>query len=155
MPGRPFPKGVSPNPGGRPKVIGHVRDLARKYTADAVRTLRSVMANPKSPPAARVAAATALLDRGFGRPGAGSVQFTLPELRSASDAAPAMKEIAKAATAGDLTPAEAMNLARLIEIYVKAIEATEFERRLDALERRQNFEGHDEQEGQAEQTRKS
>jgi hypothetical protein len=34
----------------------------------ALETLRSVMINPKSPPAARVAAASAILDRGYGKP---------------------------------------------------------------------------------------
>jgi hypothetical protein len=33
-----------------------------------VQTLADVMANPKAPPAARVAAASAILDRGYGKP---------------------------------------------------------------------------------------
>jgi hypothetical protein len=34
--GRPFKKGQSGNPGGRPKVIAEVRELARAYTAEAI-----------------------------------------------------------------------------------------------------------------------
>jgi hypothetical protein len=45
-----------------------VRDLARSCTEAAVRTLVEVMSNPKAPAAARVAAAVAVLDRGWGRP---------------------------------------------------------------------------------------
>ncbi|MBX6773541.1 MAG: hypothetical protein IRY83_17620, partial [Chloroflexi bacterium] len=30
--GRPWPKGVSGNPGGRPKDAGRIRELARQYT---------------------------------------------------------------------------------------------------------------------------
>jgi hypothetical protein len=137
MPGRPFPKGVSPNPGGRPKVVAHVRELARKHSAEAVRTLLTVMKNAKSPPAARVAAATAMLDRGHGKPGPSPLQFPLPTLASAGDAAAAIASIAKAVASGGVTPAEANDLARLIEIYVKTIEASEFERRLAAVEEQQ------------------
>ena len=66
--GRPFPKGNSANPGGRPKLpedVKHVRELAREYTVEAVATLASVMADGSGP--AKVAAANALLDRGWGK----------------------------------------------------------------------------------------
>lgn len=61
-------KGVSGNPGGRPKVLGEVRDLARQHTATAIATLIEVAQNTRSPAAARVSAAQALLDRGWGKP---------------------------------------------------------------------------------------
>lgn len=137
MRGRPFPKGRSPNPGGRPKVAGHVRDLAREHTAVAVATLVYVMQSPKSPAAARVAACNALLDRGYGRPGpTTTVSFRLPELNSASDACNAMAAIVQAMARGELMPVEAAELSRLVEAYVKAIECTDFDRRLQALEER-------------------
>ena len=66
--GKPFQKGQSGNPGGRPKVVAEVKELAREHTAEAIRTLVSIMTNSKSPPAARVSAANALLDRGYGKP---------------------------------------------------------------------------------------
>ena len=66
--GRPFPKGVSGNPGGRPKVLGDVQELARQQSPDAINTLVAIMQNEKAPPAARVAAANSLLDRGYGKP---------------------------------------------------------------------------------------
>ena len=68
----PFEKGQSGNPGGRPKVIAEVKELAREHTAEAVQTLVSIMTNPKSAPAARVSAANALLDRGYGKPPSGT-----------------------------------------------------------------------------------
>ena len=64
----PFKKGQSGNPGGRPKVIAEVKELAREHTGKAVETLVSIMTNPKAAAAARVSAANALLDRGYGRP---------------------------------------------------------------------------------------
>src|SRR5215467_11151088 len=64
----PFQKGQSGNPGGRPKVVAEVKELAREHTAEAIQTLVSIMTNPKSAPAARVSAANALLDIGYGKP---------------------------------------------------------------------------------------
>src|SRR5215475_12262961 len=66
--GRPFQKGVSGNPGGRPKVLGDVQELARQKSPEAINTLSNIMHDEKAPPAARVAAANALLDRGYGKP---------------------------------------------------------------------------------------
>src|SRR5262249_9468416 len=66
--GRPFPKGISGNPGGRPKVLGDVQELARQRSPEAINTLSNIMHDEKAPSAARVAAANALLDRGYGNP---------------------------------------------------------------------------------------
>ena len=61
-------KGQSGNPGGRPRIIEAVRDIARESTTLAIETLRTIAADTEAPHAARVSAATALLDRGWGRP---------------------------------------------------------------------------------------
>lgn len=61
----PFQKGQSGNPGGRPKANVQVRDLARKHTADAVKALVEALKDKSG--ATRVAAANALLDRGWGK----------------------------------------------------------------------------------------
>ena len=68
--GKPFQPGGDErrNAGGRPKEIGHVRDLARAHTEDAIKTLVEIRADPTQPAPARVAAATALLDRAWGKP---------------------------------------------------------------------------------------
>jgi hypothetical protein len=44
-----------------------VIELARSYAPDAIKSLAAIMLDEKSPPAARVGAATAILDRGFGK----------------------------------------------------------------------------------------
>lgn len=62
-----FKKGQSGNPGGRPK-DGELKELARAHTKEAIQTLVSVMKGKKSPAASKVAAAIALLDRGYGKP---------------------------------------------------------------------------------------
>jgi Family of unknown function (DUF5681) len=66
--GRPFAKGQSGNPGGRPKELRDVIELARSHGPEAIKTLADIMNNDQSPPAARVGAATAILDRGYGKP---------------------------------------------------------------------------------------
>ena len=50
----------------RPKFVD-IRSYARKFTVEALETLARVMRQPKAPPAARVMAANALLDRGWGK----------------------------------------------------------------------------------------
>lgn len=45
-----------------------IRSLARSHTEPALNTLRGIMQQPDAPAAARVAAAVALLDRGWGKP---------------------------------------------------------------------------------------
>lgn len=67
--------GVRPGAGRKP--AGHnkvtpeqrapIEELARSYTADAMRSLYDIAVTGKSE-SARVAAITAILDRGYGRP---------------------------------------------------------------------------------------
>jgi hypothetical protein len=45
-----------------------IRSLARKHTESALRVLAGIMNEAKCPPAARVSAASAILDRGWGKP---------------------------------------------------------------------------------------
>jgi hypothetical protein len=45
-----------------------VKELAREHMPAAINALVSIMNNPKASDAARVSAATALLDRGYGKP---------------------------------------------------------------------------------------
>lgn len=66
--GRPFAKGQSGNPGGRPKIPDSVRDACRAHTDQAIATLAEVMSDPGCPASARITAATSLLDRGWGKP---------------------------------------------------------------------------------------
>jgi hypothetical protein len=61
-------KGQSGNPGGRPKVLGDLQEQARQWSGEALDALREIAINKDAPPSARVSAAVALLDRGYGKP---------------------------------------------------------------------------------------
>lgn len=65
-----FEKGNRANPHGRPKTTNRekVRALARKHTKEAVKILEQIMNDPLQAGRTRLAAAEALLDRGYGRP---------------------------------------------------------------------------------------
>ncbi|MGN8092819.1 DUF5681 domain-containing protein [Methylobacterium sp. 22177] len=62
-----FQPGQSGNPGGRPKASARVRDAAREHTEAAIQVLVEIAMGGESE-AARVAAANAILDRGYGKP---------------------------------------------------------------------------------------
>ena len=64
----PFRRGQSGNPGGRPKKLVRLQELERSKTDAALNRLIAIAENEKEPASARIAAATAVLDRGWGRP---------------------------------------------------------------------------------------
>jgi hypothetical protein len=57
------------------------------------------------------------------------VLFELPPVSSAADAAKAAAALLEAVAVGDLTPTEASELGKLIEAYIKALEARERQKR--------------------------
>ena len=62
-----FKPGQSGNPGGRRKLPEEMVGLARKHTVEAIETLAKIMQDTKAPAAARVSAASTILDRGWGK----------------------------------------------------------------------------------------
>lgn len=62
------------------------------------------------------------------------VNFSIPDLKSANDASKAMAAITSAVASGELTPNEAAELSRVIETFLKAVETSDLEGRLTALE---------------------
>jgi hypothetical protein len=98
----------SPNPGGRPKLIGHVRDLARAHTELAIDTLARIAADEAQPGAARVGAAIAILDRGYGRPAQAVAIVDAPSVEQRMDLIEAF-QAAAAGAMGKLAAQEELN----------------------------------------------
>ena len=55
-----------------------IKDLARAHAMAAIDVLAEIMTNPNAPAAARISAAKAILDRGFGKP---AIEKPEPESR--------------------------------------------------------------------------
>jgi hypothetical protein len=62
------------------------------------------------------------------------VRLALPAIASAADIAVMLDAITTAVGRGSITPAEAASLAEVADAYIRAIETSEFDRRLRALE---------------------
>ena len=62
------------------------------------------------------------------------MNFHLPTLSNAADAALAMATIVAGVAEGSLTASEASELSNLVDGYVRALEASELERRVKQIE---------------------
>jgi hypothetical protein len=126
-----FARGRSGNPAGRPRGCrDYVNRAARLLLAgegEALTRKAVELALAGDPNALRLC-----LERIVGPYRERAVEFTMPPIRNAADLAGAMA--ADAAAQGAVTPREAMQLGQVFEAYVRAVEATEFERRLRVLE---------------------
>ena len=129
-----FAKGQSGNPRGRPKG-------SRNATTIALETLLDGQATVLTQKAINLALAgdmTALrlcLDRILPARKDRPVSFPLPPIETAQDAAATVSSVLAAVAAGEITPADAGEISKLIEAYVKAFETTELAERLERLER--------------------
>jgi hypothetical protein len=63
------------------------------------------------------------------------VTFNLPPIKGAGDAAAVTSAILSAVANGEITPADAAEISKLMDSYVKAFEASEIFQRLERLER--------------------
>ena len=134
--GRPFQKGRSGNPLGRPPGARNAATVLAERILDgeAETIIRMVIEWAKK---GNMTALRLCLDRILPPRRDRPVRFAIPVLNSAEDAVKAVAAITTAVAGGELTPSEAAELARVIEAYVKAIETSEIERRLKRLEERQ------------------
>jgi len=131
--GRPFRKGESGNPAG--KAPG---------TRNKATILVQALLEGEAEAVGRVAVDKALegdmcalrlvLERLLPKKRDAPVRFKLPKLKSARDLPRATEAILEAASRGELTPAEAQGLAGILEHHRKALEISELESRVAALE---------------------
>ena len=131
--GRPFEKGRSGNPLGR-------RVGCRNRTTIAAAALLAGEAEALTRKAVELALEgdpTALrlcIERVLPQCRERAVKFALPPIESAADIAPAMKAVTSALAGGVITPAEAATIAAVVDTFVRAIETSDFERRLQLVE---------------------
>src|SRR6516164_3755477 len=131
--GRPFLKGLSGNPKGRPLGSRNAATVIAEQLLDN----EAAIITRKAIELAKQGDLTALrlcLDRILPPRRDRAVHLKIPALNSAADASRAMAAIISAACQGELTPTQAADLSRVVESAVKAIEATEIEQRLRVLE---------------------
>ena len=133
----PFEPGQSGNPAGKAKGTRNKVTLAIEALLDgeAEALTRKAIELAKG---GDLAALRLCLDRLAPPRKDRLVMFELPTITSAADAVKASAALVTAVAIGDLTPAEAGELGKLIEAYVKALEATDFAARLENLERANN-----------------
>ena len=128
-----FVKGQSGNPAGKPLgcrnqatriaealLDGDVEALTRKAVALALD--------------GDAAALRLCFDRIIAPRRARPVHLDLPPIADAADTAGAMAAITAAVAEGAITPAEGVEVGIIVETYLRALEASDFDRRLKALE---------------------
>jgi hypothetical protein len=130
-----FQPGRSGNPAGKPK---GARNRATR-AAEALLDGESEELTRKAIELAKAGDGTALrlcLERLIPARRDRPVNFDLPAIETANDAAKAMGAILQAVAAGEISPSEGAEVARLLESFTKALEIAAFEQRLTALENR-------------------
>jgi hypothetical protein len=129
-----FKPGRSGNPAGRPKG-------SRNVTTVALETLLDGQAEALTKKAVELAldgdmaALRLCMDRILPPRKDRPVTFNLPAIKSAGDAAAVTSAVLTAVANGEITPADAGEIGKLVESYVKAFETAELAERLERLER--------------------
>jgi hypothetical protein len=132
--GRPWVKGQSGNPAGRP---AGCRNKATR-AAEAYLDGESEALVRKAVEEALAGGAVAMrlcLDRTIAPRRERAVPIALPPIRTAADIAPAIGAIAAALAKGAITTGQAAELAQMLDTFMRAVDASEFDRRLSLLER--------------------
>jgi hypothetical protein len=129
----PFKPGQSGNPSGRPKG-------SRNQVTLALESLLDGQAHALTQKAIDLAlggdlvALRICLDRILPPRKDRPVSFELPSIATIEDAPKAMAAITAAIAQGDITAAEASDVSRLVETYVRSVEASDLAKRLRAIE---------------------
>jgi Family of unknown function (DUF5681) len=134
--GRPFPKGRSGNPAGRPRGSINRATRAAELLLDGEATALARKAVELAL-AGDAAALRLCLDRTIAPRRERPVEVALPPIDSAADLLGAIKAVAGAVGHGIITAAEAVALSQMIETFVRTIDAADFEIRLRRVEERQ------------------
>lgn len=131
--GKPFAKGVSGNPAGRPQGARNrstaLRDLISDDQSEAI--LNTMI---KAAMEGNLTAARYLLDRVAPASHSQSIMIDLPPIETVEAGAKAIDATLKAVGQGDITLNEAKEIIELIKDRIKLIETVGFEQRLLKVE---------------------
>jgi hypothetical protein len=129
----PFEKGESGNPAGRPHGARNRATLLMQNLlaeeAEAIGRKAIEMAKAGDLAAIRLCMAR-LAPARKDEP----VAFELPPIEKAADSVAATASIVAAVAAGELTPSQAAELCKVIDVYVRALECKDIDERLTKLE---------------------
>jgi len=129
----PFEKGESGNPAGRPRGSRNRATLLMEslLADDAEAIGRKAIEMAKQ---GDMAAVRLCMDRLAPARKGEPVAFELPPLDKPADSVAAAAEIVAGVAAGKLTPSEGADLAKVVDVYVRAIATNAFDERLTKLE---------------------
>ena len=129
-----FEKCQSGNPAGRPPGSRNKATILAEsiFEGEAEAIIRMAIDKARE---GDITAIRLCLERVFPRLRDRPVLFDLPPINGAPDALAALATIVAGVSGGELTAAEGSELSKLVDHYVRALEAKDFEQRLDLLER--------------------
>ena len=129
-----FKPGKSGNPNGRPKGARHKATLAIESLLDgeheAITRKAIDLAKGGDMSAIRLC-----MDRLAPPRKDRHIEFALPKMEKARDAVDAGAAIIEAVSTGEMTPSEAGELMKVVECYARTLQVSDFEARLERLEK--------------------
>ena len=128
-----FQKGQSGNPAGRPRgALNHATVLAQELLSARVESIAGKLIELAE--GGDIRAIRVCMDRLVPPIKHQPVAVELPPIENPADSVEAAASIVAAVAAGDLTAAEAADLAKVVDVYVRAVETKGFDQRLTKLE---------------------
>jgi hypothetical protein len=131
--GRPFQRGESGNPAGRPFGSRNKTTLAMEALLDgeAEAIVRKAIEKAKD---GDTVALRLCLERLVPIRKDRPLSLPVPPINSAADAVSAVSALVAAVAAGEVTPSEAAELSKLVESYIKSLEVRDLAERIANLE---------------------
>ena len=129
-----FQKGESGNPTGRPRgVLNHATLLAQELLAARVESIAGKLIELAE--GGDMRAIRVRMERLMPVIKDQPIAVELPPIEKPADSVEAAAAIAAAVAAGELTATEAAKLAKVVEVYVRALDSKGFDERLGKLEK--------------------
>ena len=129
----PFQKGESGNPAGRPRgALNRATVLAQTLLSERAESIAAKVIEWAVQ--GDLAAIRVCMERLVPVIKDQPIAVELPPIEKPADSVDAAAAIAAAVAAGELTAAEAAKLAKVIEVYVRALDSKGFDERLGKLE---------------------